>query len=292
MAILHLDVPAQQQGILDALQMRLRALPGMYEVAVGRCTGSYVRASLKATAQALNEAQKRLGRTLGLGVRFAGYAACAEPGHDATDIDVTATAAEAAPRDAVREQVARAMAAFLESDQAAAANAGSAPRYRSAVHVLLSPGRVYSTAPPPNQGECGTVFVMGLHNSGTHALIEYLSKYFSVAVHPRMKQKHKGKSNAGLLLFKTWQLWKHHVPLQTLALPTGAATGPATLLLTVRNITSWLASMSRSPYELYPHPTRHRQRHSPDVAAQRCCAAHGGCRVRPESRTASLRQRC
>ena len=39
MAILHLDVPAQQQGILDALQMRLRALPGMYEVAVGRlCT--------------------------------------------------------------------------------------------------------------------------------------------------------------------------------------------------------------------------------------------------------------
>ena len=77
-----------------------------------------------------------------------------------------------------------------------------------------------------------------------------------------MKQKHRRKSNDGLLLFKTWQLWKHHVPLQTLALPTGAATGPATLLLTVRNITSWLASMSRSPCELYPHPRRHRQRHS------------------------------
>ena len=149
-----------------------------------------------------------------------------------------------------------------ESDQAAAANAGSALRYRSAVHVLLNPGRVYSTAAPPIQRQCGTVFVMGLHNSGTHALIEYLSKYFSVAVQPRMKQKHRRKSNDGLLLFKTWQLWKHHVPLQTLALPTGAATGPATLLLTVRNITSWLASMSRSPYELYPHPRRHRQRHS------------------------------
>ena len=156
--------------------MRLRALPGIYEVAVGRSTGSYVRASLKGTAQELDEAQKRLGRTLGLGVRFAGYAACAEPGHDATDIDVTATAGEATPRNAVREQVARAMAAFLESDQAAAANAGSAPRYRSAVHVLLNPGRVYSTALPANQGECGTVFVMGLHNSGTLALIEYLSK--------------------------------------------------------------------------------------------------------------------
>jgi len=149
-----------------------------------------------------------------------------------------------------------------ESDQAAAANAGSAHRYRSAVNVLLSPGRVYSTAPPPNQGQCGTVFVMGLHDSGTHAFIEYLSKYFSVAVQPRMKQKHRRKSNDGLLLFKRWQLRKHHVPLQTLALPTGAATGPATLLLTVRNITSWLASMSRSPYELYPHPRRHRQRHS------------------------------
>ena len=76
MAILHLHVPAQQAGIRDALQMRLRALPGMYEVAVGRSTGSYVRASLNGTAQALDEAQKRLGRTLGLGVRFAGYAAC------------------------------------------------------------------------------------------------------------------------------------------------------------------------------------------------------------------------
>ena len=84
MAILHLDVPAQQQGILDALQMRLRALPGMYGVAVGRSTGSYVRASLKGTVRALDEAQKRLGRTLDLGVRYAGYAACAEPGHDAT----------------------------------------------------------------------------------------------------------------------------------------------------------------------------------------------------------------
>ena len=142
------------------------------------------------------------------------------------------------------------MAAFLESDQAAAANTGSAPRYRSAVHVLLNPGRVYSSAPPPNQGECGTVFVMGLHNSGTHALIEYLSKYFGVAVQPPMKQKFKGKRNDGLLLFDRWQLWKHHVPLRTLALPTGAATGPATLLLTVRNIMSWLASRSRSPYEL------------------------------------------
>ena len=40
----------------------------MYEVAVGRSTGPFVRVSLKGTAEALYEAQKRLGRTLGLDI--------------------------------------------------------------------------------------------------------------------------------------------------------------------------------------------------------------------------------
>ena len=71
-AILYLDVPAQQARCVDALQMPLRALPGIYEVAVARSTGSHVRASLKGTAQALDEAQKRLGRALGPGVTIAG----------------------------------------------------------------------------------------------------------------------------------------------------------------------------------------------------------------------------
>ena len=63
----------QQAHCLDALQMPLRALPGIYEVAVARSTGSHVRASLKGTAQALDEAQKRLGRALGPGVTIAGF---------------------------------------------------------------------------------------------------------------------------------------------------------------------------------------------------------------------------
>ena len=71
-AILYLDVPAQQAHCLDALQMPLRALPGIYEVAVARSTGSHVRASLKGTAQALDDAQKRLGRALGPSVTIAG----------------------------------------------------------------------------------------------------------------------------------------------------------------------------------------------------------------------------
>ena len=66
MSILHMDMPAQQPGIWDALQMQLRAMHGMHEVAVGRSTGPFVRISLKGTAEALYEAQKRLGRTLGL----------------------------------------------------------------------------------------------------------------------------------------------------------------------------------------------------------------------------------
>ena len=68
--------------------------------------------------------------------------------------------------------------------------------------------------------------------------------------------------NDGLLTFDWCPLWKHHVSLRPMALPSVAATGPTTLLLTVRNITSWLASMSRSPYELFPHPKRHPEQYS------------------------------
>ena len=38
--------------------------------------------------------------------------------------------------------------------------------------------------------------------------------------------------------------------------------GSTTLLLTVKNITSWLWSMARNEYELFPHPKRPRKQHS------------------------------
>ena len=64
MATLHLDVPVQPVCVLDVLQMQLRNMIGMDEVAVGRPIGSFVRASLKGTVPVLNEAQTRLRRTL------------------------------------------------------------------------------------------------------------------------------------------------------------------------------------------------------------------------------------
>ena len=59
-----------------------------------------------------------------------------------------------------------------------------------------------------------------------------------------------------------WKLWKHNVPLAPIALPTGSPAGPTTVLLTVRNIGSWLCSMSRNGYELYPYPQVKRRRHA------------------------------
>ena len=45
-----------------------------------------------------------------------------------------------------------------------------------------------------------------------------------------------------------------------MALPIGSPSAPITVLLTVRNITSWLCSMSRNGYELYPDPKVKRRR--------------------------------
>ena len=59
-----------------------------------------------------------------------------------------------------------------------------------------------------------------------------------------------------------WKLWKHNVPLTRMALPTGSPSAPITVLLTVRNIGSWLCSMSRNGYELYPDPKVKRRRGS------------------------------
>ena len=88
-----MDMPAQQPGIWDALQMRLRALHGMHEVAVGRSIGPFVRISLKGTAEALYEAQKRLGRTLGLDLGKPGTTSKATPAHRPQQLEAPTTRA-------------------------------------------------------------------------------------------------------------------------------------------------------------------------------------------------------
>ena len=128
------------------------------------------------------------------------------------------------------------------------------------VHVLLSPGGEHSTAPPCSQGACGTVWVFGFHNSGTHALVEYLTELFDVEVQPPLRSKKR--RGDGLLHVGAWKLWKHNVPLTLMALPVGSLWAPITVLLTVRNIGSWLCSMSRNAYELYQDPQVRRRRGS------------------------------
>ena len=72
---------------------------------------------------------------------------------------------------------------------AAIAGSGSTRSDFPDVHVLLFPGGEHSTAPPCSQGACGTVWVFGFHNSGTHALVEYLTELFDVEVQPPLRSK-------------------------------------------------------------------------------------------------------
>ena len=81
---------------------------------------------------------------------------------------------------------------------------------------------------------------MGLHNSGTHALVEYLRTSFHVDVQPLMAPK-----KDSIVCIGDFYMWKHTVPVSPLQLPSRAARGQVTLLLTVRDVQSWLVSMSR-----------------------------------------------
>ena len=63
--------------------------------------------------------------------------------------------------------------------------------YRAAVHVVLSPGEP-STRRRATRQDCGTVVVMGLHNAGTHALVDYLNTYFDVDVQPLIARNKHG----------------------------------------------------------------------------------------------------
>ena len=204
-AIVYLDVPAQQAGCLDALQKRLRALPGIYEIAVAQSTGSHVRASLTGTAQALYDAQKRLRRAVGPGVTIARLETC-----DRRD--------------------------------------GGVPEpYRPRVHIVLAPGGPGSTPEPrPTKTELA---VLGPYSSGTHAEVEYCSKYFRVHVEPVMRRR-----NDGNIMLDGRSLWKHTVPMEPLWYPSGTRRGPVTFMLTVRHILSWLVSLSERPFDLLPVP--------------------------------------
>eukprot|EP00929_Paragymnodinium_shiwhaense_P026116 TRINITY_DN15595_c0_g1_i4.p1 TRINITY_DN15595_c0_g1~~TRINITY_DN15595_c0_g1_i4.p1 ORF type:complete len:1560 (+),score=426.06 TRINITY_DN15595_c0_g1_i4:126-4805(+) len=100
------------------------------------------------------------------------------------------------------------------------------------------------------------VCVMGLHKSGTHALAEYVRRFFDVEVQPSNKRLWAGTVSVG-----DCSVWKHTVPLEQLQLPASAEDGGRVLLLlTIREPSSWLQSLSRDPYEIFPAPGAERPR--------------------------------
>jgi len=102
---------------------------------------------------------------------------------------------------------------------------------------------------------------MGLHCSGTHALAEYLDRFFSVNVEPRLKKNNKRVDSGTVELADGFKIWKHTVPLGSFNMPNqGAAGGRSVVLLTVREIHSWMVSLSNHPYEVFPRrPTRRKK---------------------------------
>ena len=76
--------------------------------------------------------------------------------------------------------------------------------YRAVVYVMSSFGAASTTCEAIGQ-PCGTE----LHNSGTHALIEYVNAIFNVGVQPAM-----AKTKTGIVVVSDFRLWKHTVPLQ------------------------------------------------------------------------------
>lgn len=109
------------------------------------------------------------------------------------------------------------------------------------------------TATPPDKPP--TVCVMGLHGSGTHALIAYLNRFFAVDTEPKKTKKDDGTLDLG----GQCRIWKHSVPLGPFRLPgCGSEGGPVVVLLTIREVRSWMGSLSKNPYEIFPVMRRKR----------------------------------
>ena len=111
-------------------------------------------------------------------------------------------------------------------------------------HVLLSPAGQDCTAPPP-QLVCGQVIVIGMHKSGTHALCSYLIQFFDVDVQP-------SKEHEGVVNLESCCMWKHTIPISATVLPSRTSKGPVTVMMTVREIESWMHSLGRHSYGILP----------------------------------------
>ena len=145
---------------------------------------------------------------------------------------------------------------------------GSAPKQafsnlNPSTHVLLSPGNQTKSHPKLLIGSKGrpTVCVMGPYRSGTHTLVEYLDRFFEVRVEPNPKGISQCCDTGTVALADGFQIWKHSVPLRDFNIPSdGARGGRTVVLLLVREVSSWLESLSKHAYELFPCPQRKRKK--------------------------------
>ena len=125
-----------------------------------------------------------------------------------------------------------------------------------AVHVLLAPGDY--TAPKPSfLGHGHVVCILGMYKSATHALSQYVSRYFDVVVQPTLCGK-----DDGTIRLDTLKVWKHVLPDDARLFPKVADGRAVTLLLTVRDLSSWMLSLSREPYDIFPCLDKRRKRDS------------------------------
>jgi len=133
--------------------------------------------------------------------------------------------------------------------------------WKPSTHVLLSRGNQTKSKPKLLIGSKGrpTVCVMGPYRSGTHALVEYLDRYFEVCVEPKPKGTSRCCDTGTVTLADGFQIWKHSVPLGEFNIPSdGARGGRTVVLLLVRELSSWLESLSKEAYELFPCPQKKR----------------------------------
>jgi len=164
--------------------------------------------------------------------------------------------AKAAPKGLKRKEPGDLEPVSASLASASALPAVSSEAAKSVVRVLQVPVRINCAAASIPCSGAGHVCVMGMHKSGTHALTQYLRQYFDVAVLPTTKDD----KNEGVVVLGDFAVWKHTVPLTPLRFPSSMGTSLVTVLLTVRDPVSWMASLSREPFEIFPVSGKRRKK--------------------------------
>jgi hypothetical protein len=86
-------------------------------------------------------------------------------------------------------------------------------------------------------------------------MVEYISRFFDVDVQPPPHNKSKRNVDTGtIVLGDNFKLWKHTVPmLNAFRFPSkGNSGGPLVVVLMVREVCSWLVSLSEHAYDIFP----------------------------------------